>query len=179
MSDKFNCPAGKRNTWYFFGSILVLPSFLGIFITTPGFLSPGRSETIWYCTLPAIFNVGWASVQIAHMSIVNQLSYSQRRRDRMVNNRNGFTYIANICVLSVSLVLFILITDAATCFSVMCISCLTFGSMTTIFYSVQITETKLTAKANELEDAYRRSLRATITPIDVARVNATIELNNT
>lgn len=76
-SDKLSCPAGKRNCWYFMGSILVVPSFTGIFVTTPGFLTPGsNAENIWYCTLPAIFNVGWAAVQIAHMSIVNQLSYS-------------------------------------------------------------------------------------------------------
>jgi len=38
LSDKFNCPAGKRNTWYFMGSLLVFPAFLGIFITEPAFL---------------------------------------------------------------------------------------------------------------------------------------------
>ena len=61
---------------------------------------------MWYITLPAIFNVGWASVQIAHMSIVNQLSYTNRLRDRMINNRNGFTYAANITVLIVAVLLF-------------------------------------------------------------------------
>lgn len=38
LSDKYNCPAGKRNTWYFMGSLLVFPAFLGIFITEPAFL---------------------------------------------------------------------------------------------------------------------------------------------
>lgn len=136
-SDKCSCPPGKRNTWFYMGSILVVPSFTGIFITTPSFLPPGSSaENIWYCTLPAIFNVGWASVQIAHMSIVNQLSYSQRRRDRMVNNRNSFTYVANICVLATSLILFIVITNSATCFTVLCLGSLSVGGITTIFYVV-------------------------------------------
>lgn len=62
LSDKFDCPFGKRNTWYFFGTILVFPCFLGIFITTPSFLNSLHAEAIWYCTLPSIFNVGWASV---------------------------------------------------------------------------------------------------------------------
>jgi uncharacterized integral membrane protein len=48
------------------------------------------------------------------MSIVNTLSYSQRRRDRMVNARNSFTYIANITVLTVSLLLFIVINNSTT-----------------------------------------------------------------
>ena len=70
-SDKCSCPFGKRNTWYYFGSLLVIPSFLGIFINTPGFLDTNHKKGIYYCVLPAIFNIGWASVQIAHMSIVN------------------------------------------------------------------------------------------------------------
>lgn len=71
LSDKFDCPPGKRNTWYYFGSLLVFPSFLGIFISTPGFLNTDHKMYIWYIVLPAIFNVGWASVQISNMSIVN------------------------------------------------------------------------------------------------------------
>jgi len=60
---------------------------------------------------PTIFNVGWAAVQIAHLSIVNQLSYSQRKRDKMVVNRNGLTYAANIFVLGLALGLFATIND--------------------------------------------------------------------
>lgn len=144
LSDKMNCAPGKRNTWYFLGTILVLPSFLGIFITTPSFLTTETSKNIWYCVLPATFNIGWASVQIAHMSIVNQLSYSQRRRDRMVNARNGFTYVANICVLSVSLVLFIVIDNSATSFTILCLLCISVGSCSSLFYSFNIKETTLT-----------------------------------
>lgn len=62
MSDKVKCPAGKRNCWYYMGSSLVIPSFFGIFFKTPGFLSTQKDKDIWYIVLPAIFNVGWASV---------------------------------------------------------------------------------------------------------------------
>ena len=107
FSDKIETKAGKRNLWFYMGSILVIPSFLCIFLD-PSF--PTTSGTnVWYITWPAIFNVGWASVQIAHLAIVNQLSYSQRKRDKMVVYRNGFTYIANIFVLALSLVLFLVI----------------------------------------------------------------------
>ena len=37
LSDKLNCIGGKRNFWYIFGTILVIPTFLGIFLN-PGFL---------------------------------------------------------------------------------------------------------------------------------------------
>jgi Na+/melibiose symporter-like transporter len=171
-SDKLNCAPGKRNTWYFFGTLLVLPSFTGIFISTPSFLSTESAKNIWYCVLPAVFNVGWASVQIAHMSVVNQLSYSQRRRDRMVNNRNGFTYVANICVLSVSLVLFIVFANGATSFTILCLMCISVGSLSSLFYTLNIKEPSLTKKALEMEAAYRKSLMQPL-EIEPARINPT------
>jgi hypothetical protein len=82
-------------------------------------------------------------VQIAHMSIVNQLSYSQRRRDKMVNNRNGLTYMANISILSVALVLFIVIENPALVFSILTILALSFGSCATLFYILKIKENTL------------------------------------
>ena len=32
FSDKIECPCGKRNTWYYLGSCLVIPSFLCIWV---------------------------------------------------------------------------------------------------------------------------------------------------
>jgi len=157
-SDKCSCPAGNRNCWYYLGSALVVPAFFGLFFETPGFLSTQKMEDIWYITLPAIFNVGWASVQIAHMSIVNQLSYSQRRRDKMVNNRNGFTYAANITVLSMALILFLTITNGTLCFSILTVFCLSLGSITTLFYVCTIKEKNLSSEAFKFEAAYREEI---------------------
>jgi len=83
-SDNITTKCGKRMPWYIFGTIFVLPTFLGIFID-PEFINKKDEkgeiinkglQSAWYITLPALFNVGWASVQIAHMSVVNQLSMS-------------------------------------------------------------------------------------------------------
>ena len=41
------------------------------------------------------------------MAVVNSLTYDQGKRDVMINMRNGFTYAANIAMLSFSLVLFV------------------------------------------------------------------------
>lgn len=101
--------------FYIFGFFFVIPTFMGIF-SYPEFINdPERTskdlQAAWYITLPALFNVGWASVQISHMSIVNQLSTSNRRRDKMSNNRNGFTYAANITVLTFALIMFTTVTE--------------------------------------------------------------------
>ena len=79
LSDKVNCACGKRNAWFYFGSLLVVPAFLCIFLDIQ-FTSETMTNA-WYITWPAIFNVGWASVQIAHLSIVVSIAYSQRKRD--------------------------------------------------------------------------------------------------
>ena len=70
FSDMFDTPCGKRTPWYIFGTLFVAPTFLGIFIY-PEFINKTdefgviKNETLqsaWYITLPALFNVGWASV---------------------------------------------------------------------------------------------------------------------
>ncbi len=76
-SDKINTKCGKRTPWYIFGTLLVIPAYLGLF-TFPSFIKYHDEvlddKTInrvfddknlvfwWYLSCPAIFNVGWASV---------------------------------------------------------------------------------------------------------------------
>ena len=56
FSDKTNTRIGKRTPWYIFGTIFVIPTYLGIFIY-PDF--PMYSVTVaWYVILPALFNIG-------------------------------------------------------------------------------------------------------------------------
>ena len=110
LSDKVNCPGGRRNFWYYFGFSFVNLCFLGIF-TNPPFLKTETARNIWYLVMPALFNIGWASVQIAHLAIVNSLTYGQRRRDKLINYRNGFTYIANVMVLSFATLAFLFISS--------------------------------------------------------------------
>jgi Na+/melibiose symporter-like transporter len=121
LSDKYNTRWGKRYPWYVVGTIIVFPTFLGVY-GYPDFVNARDSDgnilypscqNLWYITLPALFNVGWAMVQISHMSIVNSLSLVEEKRDIMVNQRNGFTYAANITVLSAALVIFSYVPNQA------------------------------------------------------------------
>ena len=65
----------------------------------------------YYVILPALFNVGWAAVQIATMAVVVTITLSQGRRDRLVSLRNGFTYIANLFALVVAIIFIVTIPD--------------------------------------------------------------------
>jgi Na+/melibiose symporter-like transporter len=148
--------------WYIFGTIMVVPCFMGIF-SYPGFVngtddSEGFSENAkraWYTILPALFNVGWASVQISHMSIVNSLSASNRKRDELANNRNGFTFAANIVILSFALLFFHVVNDSINQFRYLCFLALGLGSFSSFFYMFTINEPKLSNLALELDAEYK------------------------
>ena len=162
-SDKVNTRCGKRTPWYFFGSFFVLPTFAGIFMY-PNFINDPtvtseNMKNLWYITLPALFNVGWASVQISHMSIVNQLSYSVNKKDQLVNNRNGFTYAANIVVLSGALRVFLAFDNPIDQFRILCAMCLIFGCCSTGFYMLNIREVKLSEEAKYLDKLYKKQLQ--------------------
>ena len=150
FSDKIDAPCGRRNTWFYMGSILVAPAFTCIFFSFDFFTTEG-GRNAWYLIWPAIFNVGWASVQISHLAIVNQLSFSQRKRDKMVVNRNGFTYAANIFILSMALILFFVVDSQVTQFRVLGLLAVGVGSTTTIFYVMVVPEKKLEKIAIERE----------------------------
>ena len=105
--------------------------------------------------MPAIFNVGWASVQIAHMSIVNKLTYSQRKRDRLVNYRNGLTYTASVCILVEALFVFLFVENGDWQFRILCFSAVGIGCCTSTFYIIHIKENVLGKMALELESTYK------------------------
>lgn len=83
--DKFDTRFGKRMPWYVLGVIMVAPCFLAFFLypsSINGYdlqTKPPVSETIrglYYIGTFSVFNIGWAFSQIAHMSIVNSITYS-------------------------------------------------------------------------------------------------------
>ena len=61
----------------------------------------------------------------------------------MVVWRNGFTYIANIFVLGLSLIFFFTIDSSTTQFRLLGIVCVGLGACTTIYYGMQVKEVSL------------------------------------
>lgn len=76
----------------------------------------------------------------------------------MAVNRNGFTYAANIFVLSLALVLFVTISSQVTQFRILGLTCVGLGSTTTLFYIMTIKEPALSAIAIEREANYKKAL---------------------
>ena len=76
----------------------------------------------------------------------------------MVNNRNGFTYMANITVLVAALILFVSIPKPTVVFSVLTCTCLGIGFCTTMFYVMTIKELPLSKIASEMEEQRREKI---------------------
>ena len=89
------------------------------------------------------------------MSIVNDLSASNRKRDLLANNRNGFTFAANITVLSFALILFHVVDDSIKQFRYLCFIALGLGAFSSMFYMFTIKEVRLTQEALEYDAKFR------------------------
>ena len=78
LSDKFDTRIGKRKPWYIVGLVLVVICFIPLF---SGFRSESTGiEYAFYIVFPGLFNIGWAALQISHMSLVPSLTCSRKRR---------------------------------------------------------------------------------------------------
>lgn len=78
LSDKFQTSIGQRKPWYIAGLILVVSCFIPLF---SGFQSDSTPVMYaFYTIFPSFFNIGWAALQISHMSLVPSLTCSRKRR---------------------------------------------------------------------------------------------------
>ena len=95
---------------YLLGFIIVTVSFIFIFqdCLLCDWLNDNSEsmQVFYYVFFASAFNIGWAAVQVAHMSLVPSLTLSRKTRDKLNNQRNTFTYVANLFVLVFALFLF-------------------------------------------------------------------------
>ena len=105
--------------------------------------------------LAAIFNMGWSSVQVTNMSIVNSLTYSTSKRDQLVASRNTFTFIANIAVLGIALTLIAIIKNGIWQYRVLAILIVSIGGISSLFYIIVLKEPYLTKEAKRLQKEFK------------------------
>lgn len=102
FSDTLETPFGKRIPVYLVSVILVVPCFY--FLLAPplfaigGSYSDPHAVTSYFYILPSIMLIGQGGMQLTHLSIMNSLTYDQRRRDNLINYRNSVAYAAGIFV---------------------------------------------------------------------------------
>ncbi|XP_014218010.1 major facilitator superfamily domain-containing protein 12 [Copidosoma floridanum] len=97
------CRYGKRKTWHLFGTICVLGTFPFIFSECINCdTSHWWAKLIYYGAFVVIFQFGWASVQISHLSLIPDLTPSDHERTALTAIRYSFTVISNVLVFSVT-----------------------------------------------------------------------------
>lgn len=147
LSDKTTSKFGKRTPWYLGGTVMVILSFSMIFQKCP-FTSSDKYtnemiELIYYITLPSLFNIGWASVQVSHMSLLPSISINRKNKDLMVRLRTAFTFFAQLSSLFLSFIVFYFIRDKYLQYSVLSLSCVLIGMLTSILFLVGCNELEL------------------------------------
>ncbi|XP_076054746.1 major facilitator superfamily domain-containing protein 12-like isoform X2 [Oratosquilla oratoria] len=90
---------GKRKVWHFAGCLCVLLGFPFIFlgcIHCEG--SEEWAQVMYYAPFVIIFQFGWASTQINHLSLIPDLARSEDERTDLNSIRYAFTVMSNITV---------------------------------------------------------------------------------
>lgn len=101
---------GKRKIWNFAGVLLVTLSYTFVFAVCAPCLATGHpvfyhedssfqtQKTIALAIACAIFNLGWAAVQVSHMSLVPELTTQDGKRVLLNAVRYGNTILSNLIV---------------------------------------------------------------------------------
>jgi len=146
--------------WYLFGHLCTLPCFYLVFNPPAQALDDGSNPThptpslLYFMVVPSIMNIGQGAVQLSHMSIVNSITYDQKRRDGMINYRNSTAYFAGILVPAISFVMFSYVKDNNDQFSYMSWVCIAFGIMAFVFFVLIINEPYLVDTSKEIYDKF-------------------------
>jgi Na+/melibiose symporter-like transporter len=93
MTDRY----GTKRNWHITGTMLVLVAFPAMFLMQRDVL-PYWGNLFYLCTFVTIFQCGWALVQISHLSILPELSTTQKDRSNLNSMRYCLSIFANITV---------------------------------------------------------------------------------
>ncbi|KAE8747761.1 hypothetical protein FOCC_FOCC005584 [Frankliniella occidentalis] len=99
--DHWMCKYGRRKTWHLLGTICVLLSFPFIF-SPCGVCHDAEGDywdqLIYYSAFVCIFQFGWAAVQIAHLSLIPELTPDEHVRTGLIAFRNTFTVVSSVFI---------------------------------------------------------------------------------
>lgn len=99
IDEYWLCKYGRRKTWHLVGTLCVLGSFPFIFSLCINCENSHEwAQVIYYSAFVIIFQFGWASVQISHLSLIPELTPCEHERTSLTAIRYSFTVISNIFV---------------------------------------------------------------------------------
>ncbi|XP_025077970.1 LOW QUALITY PROTEIN: major facilitator superfamily domain-containing protein 12-like [Pomacea canaliculata] len=118
-SDNRNgcCNYGKRKSWHLFGtSCLLHLAFTFIFIKCINCTNetPDYVQFIYYGAFVIIFQIGWASVQISHLSLIPELTSCENQKTGLIGWRYAATGFSSLLTYAIAWVLLSAGSNAVT-----------------------------------------------------------------
>ncbi|XP_063687812.1 major facilitator superfamily domain-containing protein 12-like [Bolinopsis microptera] len=98
--DKFGIKRyGKRKTWHALGTFAVIISFAFMFHKCFGFEdSSSQIQQLYYGAFIVLFQIGWASTQISHLSLIPVLTVCKKKIVFLNSIRSCLTFVCGIVV---------------------------------------------------------------------------------
>ncbi|XP_022189225.1 major facilitator superfamily domain-containing protein 12 [Nilaparvata lugens] len=97
---------GTKKKWHFIGSVCITVTFPLIFSTWKITRGATWSQAVYYPPIITIFQTGWAIVQIAHLSIMPEMTPSVSERAELTALRYTFSMASQIFVYLIAWVFF-------------------------------------------------------------------------
>ena len=173
LSDRTNTRCGQRTPWYIAGTILNIIGYTMIwekcFFCEDESEGPSTSEFIYYIIFPPIMQMGWASVQVAHMALLPCISLNSKNKDKMCRIRTGFTFISQLMALGLSFLIFFTVHDKLLQYRILSYSVQTLGLIFTIIFLYYCREVPLSANI----DNYFQDMKANL--IEARKKELTLE----
>ncbi|CAB3378377.1 Hypothetical predicted protein [Cloeon dipterum] len=160
---------GHRKTWHLIGTLCTLASFPFIFTPCVGCeASHEWAQLIYYSAFVVIFQFGWASVQISHLSLIPHLSPHEHQRTKLIAVRYSLTVISNIFVYVITWAVLHLTSDKTDDqvgpqdmykFQNIVVICLAVGAGCSVFFHCGTTEPVTTESGIREEGAVEMRLK--------------------
>ena len=135
---------GRRHLWYFMGTVTVLANFYFLFgrCVLCDILGTAAEEeadsipvVVYYSIAAALFNVGWASVQVSHMSLIPELTSCENVRVVLNSVRYAATVASNLFVFVVlAILIHVFSMSELDQFHTLALISIGVGTVTSIFF---------------------------------------------
>lgn len=96
---------GRRKSWHLFGTLCVILSFIFIFTPVPQYIpdvTPEWVALVYYTPFIVIFQIGWASTQVSHLSVIPNLTAHAAERTQLNSFRYAGTVLSSIAVYGIA-----------------------------------------------------------------------------
>ncbi|XP_055945683.1 major facilitator superfamily domain-containing protein 12-like [Argiope bruennichi] len=106
-NDMWLCKYGRRKAWHLVGTICVALSFPFLFSECFGCSNSSQyARFLYYGAFIVIFQFGWASVQVSHLSLIPDLTPLSCERVELNSLRYAMTVLSNIATYVSLLIIF-------------------------------------------------------------------------